>query len=310
MLEARDRLGGRVHTLRLRARASTPRSEASTSTSRHTAVIESVRRHGLELEDVRRGWAGLDELVYRRRAANVPLDRVRGDGANARQIGRFWSRAVLACSTRSRSSEPGTRSRARARPHLDRGVRSTGSAVSGRARFLLEARFRGDYGVEPRELSAALRRCSPRRSPGTSPAPGSRRSGFAAATARLGGGDPPRGSSGRVKTGAAVVAIEQGMPRGSAPASADGATAEADHCVLAVPLPALRRIDFRPALAGAARRSGSRRSGYATVGARPIFDCGRRFWRERGFSGDVLSDLRAGLRPGRRPTSSPGAAER
>ena len=297
VLEARERLGGRVHTLRF---DSGQHAEAGGEyvDTRHTAVIDSVRRYGLELEDTRHGWGGLRDLAFRD-GRRVPIAQLRG-GANGREISRFWSRLYSLLDQVS-VSEPGSGRG----PELDRvsiAEALDAVSVSGEARFLLEAGFRGDYGVEPRDLSLL---CVLFAEKAAWDQPSSGVEAF-----RVRGGNSrlvkaiAAGLEGRVRTRSAVVEIEHGTSGISARLGGDEVI-DADHCVLSVPLPALRRIDFAPALAPPLADAASQ-LGYATS-AKTVLDCRRRFWRERGFSGDVLSDLPLGAtweatdqQPGRR----------
>ena len=284
VLEARNRLGGRVHTLRFRSGQHAEAGGEYIDTS-HTAMIDSVRRHGLELEDVRRGWAGLRDLVFRD-GDRRPLGQF-GAGRPARQIERFWSE-LYALLGDVEMSDPG----ARRGPELDRVSLARyldRLGISGRARFLLEAQLRGDYGVDPRDLSL-LCVLFAQRAAWNQPSAG-------VEAFRVRGGNSrlvdaiAEGLASRVRTGAPVAAVEHGSS-GVTARLAGGDTVDADHCVLAVPLPALRRIRILPPLDRPLARAATE-LGYATS-AKTVLSCRRRFWRERGFSGDVLSDLPAG----------------
>jgi monoamine oxidase len=285
VVEARDRLGGRVHTLRF---GSGQHAEAGGEyvDSHHTAVIETVRRHGLELEDVRRGFGGLADLVFRN-GRREPYGRfLVGDGS-ARQLRRYQS-ALYGLLDQVSVSEPGTRRG----PELDRVSMAEfldRLGISGNARFLIEVELVGDYGVETRELSLLCVLLAEKVA-WDQPSSGVEAFRVRGGNSRLVeaiAGD----LAGGVRTGSPVVEVEQGAS-GVTVRTAGGGSVEADHCVLAMPLPALRRIDFRPALS-APLADAARRLGYATT-AKTIFGCRRRFWRERGFSGDVYSDLALG----------------
>ena len=298
VLEARDRLGGRVHTLRF---DSAQHAEAGGEfiDTRHTEMIAAVRRYGLELEDVRRGWAGLDELVYHN-GRRQTLDRFRGGGADARQLGRFSSE-LYSLLDRVSVSDPG----AGRGPEFDRVSMAEfldRLGISGHARFLIEMQYVGDYGVELRRLSL-LCALFAEKVAWDQPS-----SGVEAFRVRGGNSRLVEAIAGRlahrVRTGSAVVEVERG-DSGVTARTADGEAVEADQCVLAAPLPAMRRIDIRPALA-APLAAAVAELGYATS-AKTVLDCRRRFWRERGLSGDVYSDLPLGAtweatdqQPGRR----------
>lgn len=285
VLEARSRLGGRVHTLSF---ASGQHAEAGGEyvDTRHTALLGYARRLELELEDVRRGWGGLDDLVYRR-GQRMPLGQFRGGGANARQIGRFWTRLYGLLDEVS-VSEPGTRrgpehDRVSIADFFDR------LSISGHARFLLEAEFRDDYGVEPRALSLLSVLFAEK------VAWDQADSGVEAFRVRGGNSRLVEAIAaqlaGPVRTGCAVMEVERSSSGVSARTD-DGRLLAADHCVLAVPLPALRRIVVTPKLPAPLARAAAE-LGYATV-VKTVLGYRRRFWRERGFSGDVYSDMPLG----------------
>ncbi len=298
VLEARNRLGGRVHTFRF---PSGQHAEAGGEAidSHHTAMIETVRRYGLELEDTRRRWGGLEELVFHN-GRREPFGQFRGGGANARQLRRYWS-ALYEPLDQVSVSEPG----AGRGPELDRVSMAEfldRLRISGHARFLIEVELVGDYGVELRELSLL---CVLLAEKVAWDQPNSGVEAF-----RIRGGNSrlveaiARALSGRVRTGSPVIKVEQGATGVSA-SIAGGEVVEADQCVLAMPLPALRRIEVRPALNRPLAEAVAT-LGYATS-AKTVLDCRRRFWRERGFSGDVFSDLALGdtweatdQQPGRR----------
>jgi monoamine oxidase len=281
VLEARDRLGGRVHTLRFDSGQHAELGGEFIDT-RHTAMIAAVRRHGLELEDVRRGWAGLDDLVFTS-GRRMSLARFES-GASARQTRRFWS-SLYSLMDDVSVQEPGTRRG----PELDRisiAEFLDRLRIAGRARFLIESQLRGDYGVEPRDLSLLFTVLSEKVA-WDQPGPGVEAFRVRGGNARLveaiaGGLAEP------VAVGASVTEVEHGASWVTV-RTAGGDVHEADHCVLAVPLPARRRIAVHPALARPLAAAADQVA-YATT-TKTVLDCRRRFWRERGFSGDILCDL-------------------
>ena len=84
-----------------------------------------------------------------------------------------------------------------------------------------------------------------------------------------------------------VTAIEQTSAGVRVTAGASRYTA--DFCVVAAPLPALRRVTFAPALPVPIAQA-IQHLQYG-VGAKTILQYGRRVWREQGFNGDTFTDL-------------------
>src|SRR5204862_3799695 len=71
-----------------------------------------------------------------------------------------------------------------------------------------------------------------------------------------------------------------------------GDSVDAGHCVVAAPLPALREIDFVPALpAGMADAVATLQYG---TGTKTLVQYRSRFWLEQGFDGDTFTDLPIG----------------
>ena len=278
VLEARRRVGGRVRTVRMGRQHAEAGGEYIDAG--HREVRRYARRLGLALEDVRQG-PELDAVVYRggRRRIADQLETA----AVSRRIDRFWSRVEAL-------AEPLDPSRPQRRgARLDR--RSAGDLIAelgidGTARFLLERNLLDDYTVEPDRLSLL----------------------FVCSLARLGAEQPDSGVEAfRIRGGnarlpralARGLRIERGQRVTSLEWSASGVrvttrarTVEVDHCVLALPLPAMHPIEFRPALPDTLRAAvGELQYGAAT---KTLLQYRRRVWRSAGLSGDALTDLSAG----------------
>ena len=68
-----------------------------------------------------------------------------------------------------------------------------------------------------------------------------------------------------------------------------GDSVDADHCVVAAPLPPLRAVDFVPALPTAlAEAIASLQYG---IGTKTLVQYDSRVWRDQGFDGDTFTDL-------------------
>lgn len=294
VVEARDRVGGRVHTVRSPFAAG-QHAEAGGEyvDAVHTALRGYVRRFGLGLEDVRRGWGGLRAAAYRggrlrRWSELTDWPAVRPFYAELYRLARPLDPA-----------DPAARGAALDGRSVGQLIEETG--IEGSARFVLETWIRDAWGVEPAELSLLA----------------------AAAAERLyfnvpdraieifrvrGGsdrlvGELARRAGGDLRLDWPVSAIEQGSSGVSV--SGPAGTVEAGRCVLAAPLPALRRIDFEPSLptvlAGAVAELQ-----YARV-QKTLLQYATRFWRRRGWTGDTYTDLPLGTtweatdqQPGRR----------
>src|SRR3954447_14313834 len=234
VLEARDRLGGRVHTIRMPF-AGGQHAEAGGEYIDvvHHHMRRYCRRFGLPLEDAHRGFGGLEDLGFLR-GRRYPLGRLAGaDHGSAR-----YYRAIDRLTRHLDPFDPvGTA------PKLDR--RSVADLLDqiglrGRDRFAVESYIRDDYAAEPERLSllgvAAAERV------------------YENATEaeiehyRVHGGNSrlvaafERRISGSIHSGAPVEAIAQ--EPGRITVSAGGEEYEAAWCVFAVPLPAARAVDL------------------------------------------------------------------
>jgi monoamine oxidase len=281
VLEARDRPGGRVYTVR-RAFDAGQHAEGGGEfiDTKHTVTREYVASFGLELEDLRvqpdarlPGVAYLDE---RRR----PLPAVLRPAVRE-ELGRF-RRRVEALARPLDPFDPVAKGAALDRRSaawlLDR------LQLAGTARTAIEHVLRQRFTVEPDRLSLLFLCQTARRLAGQP------RAGMHALRIR-GGNDrlPAAFAHGladfRSRTTARSIEQTSGGVR------VGGATeVEARFCVLAVPLPAARELitfspPLPPTLAAAVEKL---RYGYAT---RTMVQYSRRFWRARHESGTIVTDL-------------------
>jgi monoamine oxidase len=281
VLEAGDRVGGRVLTVRLEGQHAEGGGEYIDTG--HVQLLGYARRFGLGLEDARRGFAGTADLVLRRGRRKL-LDSVETRGV-VRQSNRFYAR-VEALARPLSAADPGAAGAA-----LD--SRSAASlldelGIKGAARFLLESELRDDYGVEPDRISLLFVAA------GFKAAENQGDAGEEAFRIRGGNDRLPRaladqlGAAVRLNTPA--TAVEQLAARVRVHTAAG--MVDADRCVLAAPLPALRAIAFTPALP-APLPAAIAQVQYAPI-TKVLLSYRRRFWRERGFSGDLISDLPLG----------------
>jgi monoamine oxidase len=154
--------------------------------------------------------------------------------------------------------------------------------ITGLPRFVAERDARDEYGVDPADLSLlfhvqlyAISRDLPE-------------SGVERYRIRGGNDLLPRRLARDldVRLGAPVTRIER---------SSNGVRAgdvAADWCVLAAPLPALRNIEFAPALPPALAEAVARLQ-YGSIAKTPV-QYSERFWLKQGFTGDTVTDLPLG----------------
>jgi monoamine oxidase len=281
VVEARERVGGRVWTIRSRF-TDGQHAEAGGEfiDTKHTYLLAYLRRFGLATETVGAGTDNFDDAAFfggrRRIADEVFTARVRAEAD------RFWDR-IDELASRIDLENP---SRGNA---LDR--RSVGSllnslALSPLARLSVTLNVRDEATVEPERLSLlfglmAVKAAADQPDSGIE-------------TYRIKGGNDQLphaladGLGRAVRLGAPVTAIAR-TPEGVR-VTAGGERIAADWCVLATPLPPLRDVAFTPALPAAVREAIAQLR-YGT-GTKTFLQYGRRIWRDQGFDGDTLSDLR------------------
>jgi monoamine oxidase len=277
VLEARSRVGGRVHTLR-RPFTGGQHAEGGGEyiDTVHAAMLGYAKRFGLKLEDAQAG-PDLNGVVYLRGRRHT--DSSVYTAAVQAELDRLDAR-LTALAQGVDAADP-----------LRRGARFDGQSLadlmdalgmSGVARLLAERDARDEYGVEPAELSLLfhLQLYAATRDLPTS---GIERY-------RIRGGNDllpqalARGLD--LRLGAPVTRIERRR------AGVRVGAMDADWCVLAAPLPAVRAIEFAPALppALAAAVAGLQ---YGAVSKTPI-QYRDRFWVKSGFTGDTITDLPVG----------------
>ena len=277
VLEARERVGGRVHTLRGFAEHQVAEAGGEFLDSNHLVMRGYARRFGLPLDDLRKAGSDLPGCVYvngrRRREAVLHTPLV------DREIDRFY-RALSRLSDPLDPADP-----VAAGSRLDR--RSAADfldelRLDATAREVIEHQIiRDDYTVEAKDLSLLFL------------AQGDSLPGGQEEIYRVRGGNDripralARGLGARVVLGAPVSAIAH--HQAGVTVTAAGATHAADACVVAVPLPALRAITFSPALPEVLAEAVHHLQ-YGT-GAKVAMQYAGRPWRSAGFDGDTFTDL-------------------
>jgi monoamine oxidase len=282
VLEARNRVGGRVHTMR------GPFSEDQCAElggehidATHEALRSYAARFGLALEDARRGIRSLRGVIYRdgrRRAFTGRRATGRGAAAYAERM-HDVSRAVDPGDPVAGGAELDRRSVAELLDECD---------LDPETRWLIGRMLEDEYGVEPERLSllfhAALTRLT------------DDQSWSATEAFRLGPGNDALAHAFHerlgdcVALGAPVSAIHQ--DRGGVELQGPAGTVRVEHVVLTAPLPALRDIDFVPGLP--AELAGAVESlQYGNV-TKIALQFEERFWRGLGYRGYAVTDLALG----------------
>jgi monoamine oxidase len=282
VLEARKSPGGRILTV-YDPFGSGQHAEAGAEfvEPAHRMVLEQVRRLGLTLEDVRRGPAArLDGVAFfedRRRPY-----RALATGHVEAEIGRFWAR-VEALARPLDPYDPARRGAA-----LDR--RSAGWLIdrvglSDTARLVLGQRLRDEHGVRPARLSL-LFLCTLVKLRGGPPGESTRAFRIEGGNSRLAEGLAVElGDRLHLESRVRTVAWDSG---GVVVKTADDEL-RADDCVLALPLPAMRGIEFQPELPATLLAAVERlQHGYGT---KVLLQYERRFWRAQRTSGEIVTDL-------------------
>jgi monoamine oxidase len=272
VLEARSRVGGRVHTLRF-AHAQHGEGGGEYIDTNHTAMLAYARRFGLELENAQAG-PDLDDVIFlrgRERAAGDAWDGLDRLDAGSAKLARSVDAA-----------DPLSGRGARFDRHSLADLMD-GLGIRGLARTLADHDSRDEYGVEPGELSLLFHLRFYAVSPDL-PDSGVERYRIEGGNDRL----PRALAQGLedVRLGSPVTRIERG---------ADGVRVDgigADWCVLAAPLPALRGIEFAPALPEPLQAAVSTLQ-YGRI-SKTLVQYRTRFWAERGYTGYTLTDLPIG----------------
>ena len=243
MVEARDRVGGRVHTLRGFAGGQLAEAGGEYIDSNHVLMRGYAKRFGLPLDDLLQAGSDNPGCVYlggrRRTDASLYTPRVNAE------IDRFYS----AVSKLSDPLDPGDPVAAGARQAAQVSLLFLAQGDSLPGGQAERYRVRGGNDQIPRALAHTL---------GT-----------------------------RVVLGAPVTAIA--YDAGGVTVTAGGNMIQADACVLAAPLPALRAVAFSPALP-AALAGAIAHLQYGT-GSKVALQYAGRPWRAQGFDGDTFTDL-------------------
>lgn len=286
MLEARDRVGGRVWTLRNPDTGQYAEAGGEYLDSEHSEMRALVDRFGLRTERSYVASEEPEDLVVRGGVRRTYSEVAAGEASE--QMERFYG-AIDELAADLDVSDPASHPDAE---ELDSATAADGMdelGITGDARYLIESSFRDDYGVEPDRLSQ-LFVVHTYGAAYNQPASGTE-------IDRIEGGadQVPRALARElgdaVRLASSVASVAHGGS-GVAVTIRGGETLEGDHCVLAAPLPALRRIRFEPALPSPFGEAIARAQ-YGPI-SKTLLQYPRRFWRERGLSGYAITDGPAG----------------
>jgi monoamine oxidase len=285
VLEARDRVGGRVHTIYdpfspgLHAEAG-----GESIDDNHDRIQALVARFGLETE--RRPPNKLLESVtyYRRNRSPIAEFLARRDGAVVTDYLRFGDALeAIAEGVDPEHPERAARAAELDRRTLDQFIRA--QRLVPEAEFLVRLQNRAEYNAEPAELSMLF---VAQQTAVLAGVPDS-----ASETMRIAGGNSrlPQAMAAalgdRVHLSSPVSRIEHDA--GGVRVHAGGQVIDAAHLVLALPPPPLRRIVFEPALpAPVATMIRKLDLGDAAKVTREYTS---RFWEAEGVPGFTVTDL-------------------
>ncbi len=285
LIEARDRLGGRVHTVRDFASEQHGESGAEAIDTKQLEIQRLCRRFGLPLENAYSGYGRRRATVYRHGRNRTGSEFA--TPAVKREMDRFWA-AIDRLARPLRGSDPTANGGARQDRYsvadlLDR------MYVGGRARWLLESRIASDYGFPVERLSLL----------------------YVTLSERLAADQPAGGVERyRIKNGNSTLVDELTKrlvtpPMLSAPATAvrwgdsgievdtdGGETVAGERLVIAAPTFALRSVDFSPALPG--REASFIAEIDLCAVAKTLIQYDERVWRRQGRTGGSTTDLPIG----------------
>ena len=278
VLEARTRVGGRVHTIRFPDGQHAEAGGEYIDTIHHT-MRRYARHFALDLEDVRRQGGDLPAAVYvrgQRRTAGAVFNQ-----ESKRAATRFDDR-MAALGQRISADDPRG-------PELDR--RSAADVLdelrlpSPAREWVEHVTIRDDYTVEPSQLSALFL------AQGYKLTEDLTASGVEAFRIRGGNDQLPasftRSLGGAVHRGSAVTRVTALSDR--VRVHVEGETVDAGHCVIAAPLPPLREIEFAPALPALIADAIAHLQ-YG-IGTKTLAQYASKVWLSQGFDGDTLTDL-------------------
>ncbi len=296
VLEARDRVGGRVHTVH------TPFSDGlyaemggESIDENHTALLTLVRRFGL-LTDHRARQKPYDAVTYYRgRRTRLPLFLARRRGAVLDDVLRFAdAEAALGDGVDPSHPERAKNAERLDATSLDTFIRA--QHLNAEADFIVRLESRALYNADATDLSLLFiaQQAAQAGVEETTPVD----SVLLAETRRIRGGNNrlPKAMAAalglRLRLGQPVTRIDHGADRVRVTTGL-GTTIDGAFVVLATPMQPLRRVTFAPALpAGLQAAIDGLDLGHAV---KVVREYKRAFWTTEGFSGFAVTDLPFGI---------------
>lgn len=280
VLEARNRIGGRCHTLRGFAGGQIAEAGGEYIDTTHREMRRFADRFGLRLDDVRRSENRYEDVAYvggRLQTYGQFAGRETG-----REIDRFYQQAWR-LARKLDPADPAAGGAAHDRRSVADFIDQLG--IGGRPREVLDREIRDDYAIEPEKLSLLFLLIETKVTWNTPD------SGVEAFRVHGGNDQIARGFANRLgrapHLGARVTEV-RATSRGVR-VSAGGEELQGHHVILAAPLPGLRGVRFEPALPDAVAGA-IRELQYGPITKTPL-QYGQRFWHRRGLSGDTFTDL-------------------
>lgn len=285
VLEARDRVGGRVRTVREPfAGGQTAEAGGEYLDGVHSEMLALVDRFGLELDDLNELGSDRPAAVFADGRRYRYGDRLLTPKAQAQRDAFYEEAAALAEGLDP--AAPGERG-----AELD-GL-SAGDLIDEigpgeEARFLLEHEIRDSYAADPDRLSLltlVLAELAYAEAPDKE---------IEALRIRGGNDQLPLALAAELGDAVTLSAPVSEIAQDSAGVRARAGRREvaADYAVLSVPLPLVAEIGFSPGLDRADRAAAAEiQYGAAT---KSILQFRRRAWDEQGFNGEAFTDLPAG----------------
>jgi monoamine oxidase len=280
VLEARQRVGGRCHTLRGFAGGQVAEAGGEYIDTTHVLMRRFAARFGLRLDDVRHSEDRYEDAAYAGGRLQA-FGRFAGRESRA-EIERFYAEAWR-LARRLDPADPAAAGAAHDRRTVAEFIDRLG--IAGRPRQVLDREIRDDYAIEPEKLSLLFFLVETRVTWNT---PDSGVEAF-----RIDGGNDrlARGFASRLARapylGARVTAVRS--TANGVVVSAGGEELHGDQVVLAAALPGLRGVRFEPALP-AAVAAAIEELQYGPITKAPL-QYARRFWHRRGWSGETFADL-------------------
>jgi monoamine oxidase len=306
VLEARDRVGGRVHTLRapfthgLHAEAG-----GESIDNGHHDVLAMIHRFGLRTEH-RAPLKPYDATVYYQgRRTQLGAFIARRSGQVLRDVLRFYNAVdALSAGVDAEYPERAPNAAALDARNLDDFLR--GQDLVPEAEFLMRVENRGEYNAELRDISLLFVAQQ-----GAANSGDGLLSFISSETRRISGGNDrlPRAMAAalgnRVRLGAPVTAVEHSNVGVRVQTANRRAPLDAAWLVIATPMMPLRQVRFDPVLPTSVA---SAVAGLSLGNAvKVIREYRAPFWTAEGFSGFTLTDLPFAI--GWSPTDSYVAAQ-